>query len=379
MNWTGGKLQRNSKSKGNAVIERQKSHFARARNKAPNKAGSSTKGWDGTSPTRPASPPPLKKARTQHKHSARIQQWSISGQKDKHRLVGDFVLPSKDSEVHVRVGKRALASQLDTTVASPSTRVRSHSVSHSDYSSDSMLLDDFDQQGSRTNVSDSGGSHQSDQGNSLTSSRFPERTRFALSDSLEDILQSQDDTRHPSDFAARATSVVHAITGSDNTSNNTSAEAMQSRPDTAERLGGSPVKLRHEHPDISGNYALGRATSYSHEDIEDNDDTWLRFIQEEEVEVGHAKSDRFAAPQFEKQASPNALPTPTVVQDEPQYAVSLRDSTPHSSCPTARACLLETGTYKRIGGETSEKGPRLGNDDQVWRRFVLGYDPAEAS
>ncbi|KEQ75609.1 hypothetical protein M436DRAFT_26748, partial [Aureobasidium namibiae CBS 147.97] len=281
MNWTGGKLRRNSKSKGNAVVERQKSHFARARNKAHKKATSSTKGWNDTSPTRPASPPPLKKARTQHKNSARVQQWSISGQKDGHRLVGDFVLPPRDSEVHVRVGKRAFASQLDTTVASPSTRVRSHSVPHSDYSSNSMLLDDFDQQGSRTKVSDSGGSHHSDQGNSLTSSRFPERTRFALSDSSEDILQSQDDTRHPSDFAARATSVVHAITGSENTSNNTSTEVMQSSPDTAEKLGVSPVKLRHEHPDISGAYALGCATSYSHEDLEDKDDAWLRFIQEE--------------------------------------------------------------------------------------------------
>ena len=246
-----------------------------------------------------------------------------------------------------------------------------------------MLLDDFDQQGSKSKVFDSGGSHHSDQGNSLTPSRFPERTRFALSDSSENILQSQDDAQHPSDFATRATSVVHAAGDPDNASNNTSAEAMQSRPDTAERLEGSPVRLRHEHSDISGTYALGCATSYSHENLEDNDDTWLRFIQEEKLEVGHAKSDRFAAPQFEKQASPNALPTLTVVQDEPQdepqYAVSLRDSTPHSSCPTARACLLETGTFKRIGGETSEKGPRLGNDDQVWRRFVLGYDPAEAS
>jgi hypothetical protein len=379
MNWTGGKLQRNAKGKGNAVVERQKSHFAKARNKAPNRTGSSTKAWDQTSPTRPPSPPPFKKARTQRKHSPRIQQWSISGQKDEHRIVGDFVLPSRNSDVHVRVGKRAFASQLDTTVASPSTRIRSQSIPHSDYSSNSMLLDDFDQQGSQSEASDSGEIHRSDQGNGLAISCVPERTRFTLSDSLEDILQSQDDTQLPSDFATRATSVVHAAASPRSTSNNTSAEDMQSSPNAAERLEGSPVRPQHEHPNISGTHALDCATSDSHEDPEDNDDTWLRFIAEEKVEVGHARSDRCAAPQSKMQASPNALPTLTVVQDEPLYTASVRSSTPHSSCPTARACLLETGTFKRIGGETSEKGPRLSSDDQVWRRFVLGYDPTKAS
>ncbi|KAG9546180.1 hypothetical protein KCU77_g21141, partial [Aureobasidium melanogenum] len=141
MNWTGGKLQRNSKSKGNAVVERQKLHFAKARSKAPNRTNPSTEGWNDTSPIRPPSPP-LKKARTQHRHSPRTQKWSISGQRDGRRLVGDFVLPSRDSsDVQVRVGARAFASQLDTTVASPSTRIRSHSTSPSDYSSNSMLLD----------------------------------------------------------------------------------------------------------------------------------------------------------------------------------------------------------------------------------------------
>lgn len=289
------------------------------------------------------------------------------------------MLPSRDSDIHVRVGKRAFASQLDTTVASPSTRVRSHSIPHSDYSSNSMLLDDFDQQDSKSEASDSGKSYRSDQCNSLTSSRLPEQTQFALSDSLEDTLQRQDHTQHHSDFATRATSVVHAATGSDNASNNTSAEAMQSRPDAAERLEGSPVRLRHEHANISGTQVLGCATSYSHEGHEDNDDTWLRFIEEKKVEVGQAGSNRCAAPQSKMQASQNVLPTWTVVQDEPLYAASIDGSTPHSSCPTARACLLETGTFKRIGGETSEKGPRLGNDDQVWRRFVLGYDPTETS
>lgn len=289
------------------------------------------------------------------------------------------MLPSRNSDVHVGVGKRAFASQLDTTVASPSTRVRSRSLPHSDYSSNSMLLDEFDQQGSRFKASNNGESHRSDQGNSLITSRLREPTQFALSDSLEDILQSQDDTHCRSDFATRATSVVHAAIGSDNASNNTSAEAMHRRPNAAERLEGSPVRLRHEHSNNSGTHAISCATSYSHEGLEDNDDTWLRFIEEEKVEVGQAESDRCAAPQFKMQASPNVLPALTAVQDEPLYAVSIRDSTPHSSCPTARACLLETGTSKRIGGETSEKGPRLGNDDQVWRCFVLGYDPTEGS
>jgi hypothetical protein len=378
MNWTGGKLQRNSKGKGNAVTERQKLHFAKARNKAPNRTGSSTKGWDGTSPTRPPSPPPFKKVRTQHRQSPRIQQWSISGQRDEHRLVGDFVLPSRNSDVHVRVGKRAFANQLDTTVASPSTRVRSHSIPHSDYSSNSMLLDDVDQQGSQFKVSDSGESHRSDRGNSLTSSRVPEQTRFALRVSLQDILQSQDDTQFHSDFATHATSLANTVARAGIALNNTSAEDMQSSPNAAERLKGSPVRPQHEYAN-SGAYALDSATSHSHEDREDNDCTWLRLIEEEKVEVGQARRDRCAAPQSKMQAMPNTLPTLTVVQDEPLHAANLRGSTPHSSVPTARACLLETGTSKRTGGETSEKGPKLSNDDQVWRSFVLGYDPTYAS
>ncbi|CAD0090860.1 unnamed protein product [Aureobasidium vineae] len=333
MNWTGGKLQRNSKSKGNAVVERQRSHFAKARNKAPNRIASSTKDWNDTSPTRPPSPPPFKKARTQHRHSPRVQQWSLSGQRDEHRLVGDFVLPSRNSDVRVRVGQRAFASQLDTTVASPSTRIRSHSTSSSDYSSNSMLLNGVDQLGSQTKVSDNGKSYRPDQGNSLTSPCMPERMPFALSDLTEDILWSQDDTQYPSDFATHASSAVHAVASPGNAPNNTSAEDMQRFPDAAERLEGSPVKL----------------------------------------------PKHYAAPQYQTQASPNALPTLTAVHDEPFYRVSIRGSTPHSSCPTARACLLETGTSKRIGGEISEKGPRLSHDDQVWRRFVLGYDPTDAS
>lgn len=371
MNWTGGRLQRNSKGKGNAVLERQKSHFAKARNKAPKRTGSSTKGWGDTSPTRPPSPPPLKKARTQHRHSPRIQQWSISGQRDGHRLVGDFVLPSRNSDVHVRVGKRAFASQLDTTVASPSTRVRSHSIPHSDYSSNSMLLDSFSQQGSHIEASDSGESHRSNQGNNLTSPHVPERTRLKLGDSLQYILRSQDDTQFHSDFATHATSVVNPAASAGNASNNTPAEDMQS----SSNLESSPVRPQYEHSNISGN----SATSYSHEDLEDNDDTWLKYIGEEKIEVGQVRRDQCAAPQSKLQASPNALPTLIVVQDEPLHAIDLGGSTPHSSCPTARACLLETGTLKRIGGETSEKGPRLSNDDQVWRSFVLGYDLTGAS
>ncbi|KAI4785679.1 hypothetical protein E4T44_14051, partial [Aureobasidium sp. EXF-8845] len=276
MNWTGGKLQRNSKGKGNAVLERQKLHFAKARNKAPKRTGSSTKGWGDTSPTRPPSPPPFMKARTQHMHPPRIQQWSISGQRDEHRLVGDFVLPSRNSDVHVRVGKRAFASQLDTTVASPSTRVRSHSIPHSDYSSNSMLLDSFDQQGFHIETSEGGESHRSNQGNNLTSLHVPERTRFRLGDSLKVILQSQDDTQFHSDFATHATSVFNAEASAGNASNNTPAEDMQS----SSNLESSPVRPQHEYSNISEN----SATSYSHEDLEDNDDTWLKYIEEEKIE-----------------------------------------------------------------------------------------------
>ncbi|CAD0114020.1 unnamed protein product [Aureobasidium uvarum] len=375
MNWTGGKLQRNSKSKGNAVIERQKSHFAKARNKAPNRTGSSTRSWNYTSPTRPPPSPPFKKARTQHRLSPRVQKWPVSGHE--HRLVGDFVLPSRNSDVYVRVGQRAFASQLDTTVASPSTRIRSHSTSPSDYSSNSMLLDGVERLGSQTKVSDNRESYRPDQGNSLTSSCMSERMRFALSDSMEDILRSQDDTQYPSDFATHASSAVHAVASPGNTPNNTSAEDMQRIPHAAERLKDSPVKLP-KHLNISGNPAQDDTTSLSHEDFEDTDDTWLRFI-EDEVDVGQVESDRYPAPQYQTQASPNALPTLTAVHDEPFFPVSVRGSTPQSSCSTARACLLETGTSKRIGGEISEKVPRLSHDDQVWMEFVLGYDPTDAS
>ncbi|KAI4728790.1 hypothetical protein E4T49_03479 [Aureobasidium sp. EXF-10728] len=292
MNWTGGKLQRNSKSKGNAVVERQRSHFAKARNKAPNRLTASTKDWNDTSPSRPPSPPPFKKVRTQYRQSPRIQQWPTHGQRDGNRLVGDFVLPSRNSDVHVRVGRRAFASQLDTTVASPSTRIRSHSTSPSDYSSNSMLLDRIDQLGSQNKVSDNGEHYRSDQGNSLTSPCMPERMRFALSDSMEDILRSQDDTQAPSDCAIRASSAVHAVASLGNAPNNTSAEDMQRTPDAAERLEDSPVKLL-KHSNISGIPAHDETTSHSHEDHEDNEDTWLRFI-EEEVDVGQAESDRLA-------------------------------------------------------------------------------------
>ncbi|KAK5999773.1 hypothetical protein QM012_005179 [Aureobasidium pullulans] len=380
MNWTGGKLQRNSKSKGNAVVERQKSHFAKARSKAPKKTNYLTRGLNDTSPTRPPSPPPFKKARTQLRHSPRIQEWSIFGPRNGSRLVGDFVLPSRNSsDVHVRIGPRAFASQLDTTVASPSTRSRSHSISPSDYSSNSMLLDGLDQRRSQTGASVDGKLYRSDQGNIIIPSCVPEQMRFAVSDSPDDVLRSQDDTQYRSDFATYASSAVHAGASFGNASNNTSAEDMQNNPDAAERLEGSPVKLLSDNSDISGSYAKDKAASRSHEDSGDSDDIWMRFIEVEKVEVGQTENDRYAAPQSKTQASSNALPNMIMVHDQPAYPVSVRGSTPHSSCPTARPCLLETATSKRIGGETSEKGPSLTHDDLVWRRFVLGYDPSYAS
>lgn len=380
MNWTGGKLQRNSKSKGNAVVKRQKSHFAKVRNKAPNKTKPETQGWNDTSPTRPPSPPPSKKPRAQHRHSPRIQQWFIPGQRDERRLVGNFVLPSWDSsDVHVRVGPRAFASQLDTTAASPSTRVPSHSMSPSDYSSNSMLLDGFDQQESQEKIFSESKIYQSDPNNIITSPCVPGQMRFTLSDSLRDILRSQDDTQYPSDIATHASSTVHVVASFDNASNNTSAEDMQRNPDAAERLKDSPVKLLPEHSNISGPYAQNSPASRNHEDFGDNNDIWMRFINKEKVEVGQTKNDRYAAPQYKMQASPITLPTLKVVQDEPPYPVSVHGSTPQSSCPTARPCLLETATSKQTSGETSERGPSLTHDDQVWRRFVLGHDPTYAS
>lgn len=380
MNWTGGKLQRNSKSKGNAVIERQKSHFAKARSKAPNRNNPSIEAWNDTSPTRPPSPPPLKKARTQQRQSPRIRQWSISGQKDVRRLVGDFVLPSRDSsDIHVRVGPRAFASQLDTTVASPSTRMRSHSTAPSDHSSNSMLLDGLDQRGSQARTPSDSKPYQSDQSNSIASPCMPDQTRFALSDSIEDALRNHDDTQYPSDFATHASSAVRVVASFGNASNNTSAKNMQSHPDAAERLRGSPVNLLPEHLNISGPFAQDSSVRHDHEDTGDNDDIWMRFIEEEKIEDGQTENDRYAAPQYRTQASPITLPTLTVAQDEPSYPASVGGSTPHSSCPTARPCLLETATLKRTSGETSERGPRLTHEDQVWRRFVLGYDPSYAT
>ncbi|KAG9896261.1 hypothetical protein KCU90_g17228, partial [Aureobasidium melanogenum] len=116
--------------------------------------------------------------------------------------------------------------------------------------------------------------------------------RFALSDSLEDVLRSHDDTQYPSDFATHASSVVHAVASFGNVSTNTSAEDMQSNPDAAERLKGSPVKLLPEHSNISGPYAQDSPARHSHEDIGNNDDIWMRFIQEEKIEVGQTENDR---------------------------------------------------------------------------------------
>ncbi|KAG9542628.1 hypothetical protein KCV04_g7965, partial [Aureobasidium melanogenum] len=143
--------------------------------------------------------------------------------------------------------------------------------------------------------------------------------RFALSDSLEDVLRSHDDTQYPSDFATHASSVVHAVASFGNVSTNTSAEDMQSNPDAAERLKGSPVKLLPEHSNISGPYAQDSPARHSHEDIGNNDDIWMRFIQEEKIEVGQTENDRYAAPQYKTQASPITLPTLTMAQDEPPY------------------------------------------------------------
>ncbi|KAI5205798.1 hypothetical protein E4T39_02819 [Aureobasidium subglaciale] len=367
MNWTGGNLQRHSKSKGNAVVVRQKSHFAKARSKAPKTQTRPVEGWDDTSSMRDSSPPPLKRIRT--RASPRIQEWSISGQKTGQRLEGDFVLPSRESEVRVRVGKRAFASQLDTTVASPSTRIRSPTVSHSDHSTNSMLLDDLDQTDSRSKASYSGRSYRATMGpgNSLTPPCVVKHMQFALSDSLDGFLRNHKGGKHPTGSEAHASSMVGNAASSGDASNNTSAEDMQSSPDAAERLKASPVKPRLEHSNISCTHVHADATSFSHEDSEDNDITWRRFIEEEEeVEVGQTGSDLYTAPQYMMQASPNALPTWKLAHEEPLY-------------PSTRACLLETGTSKRIGGETSGRWPRLSDEDQGWMRFVLGLDYTDGS
>ncbi|KEQ96008.1 hypothetical protein AUEXF2481DRAFT_39086 [Aureobasidium subglaciale EXF-2481] len=282
MNWTGGNLQRHSKSKGNAVVARQRSHFAKARSKAPSTKTRSVEGWNDTSPIRDPCPPPLKKIRT--RTSPRIQERSMTGQRTGRRLVGDFVLPSRESDVRVRVGNRAFASQPDTTVASPSTRFRSPTISHSDQSTNSMLLDDFDQTNSRFRALDGDRSYQMTPGpdNSLTPPRVLKHMQFSLSDSLDTILRDHKANQHPSGSEAHALSMVGNVASSGDASNNTSAEDMQSIPDTAERPKGSPVKLRPEQLDISVIHAHADATNFSHEDSVDNDVTWRRFIDEEE-------------------------------------------------------------------------------------------------
>ncbi|KAG9723417.1 hypothetical protein KCU78_g19987, partial [Aureobasidium melanogenum] len=67
---------------------------------------------------------------------------------------------------------------------------------------------------------------------------------------------------------------------------------MQSNPHAAERLKGSPVQLLPEHSNISGSYAQDSPARHSHEDTGDNDDIWMRFIQEEKIEVGQTENDR---------------------------------------------------------------------------------------
>ncbi|KAI5210968.1 hypothetical protein E4T38_01622 [Aureobasidium subglaciale] len=346
MNWTGGNLQRHSKSKGNAVVARQRSHFAKARSKAPSTKTRSVEGWNDTSPIRDPCPPPLKKIRT--RTSPRIQERSMTGQRTGRRLVGDFVLPSRESDVR---------------------------------STNSMLLDDFDQTNSRFRALDGDRSYQMTPGpdNSLTPPRVLKHMQFSLSDSLDTILRDHKANQHPSGSEAHALSMVGNVASSGDASNNTSAEDMQSIPDTAERPKGSPVKLRPEQLDISVIHAHADATNFSHEDSVDNDVTWRRFIDEEESDNGQIGSDLYTAPQYMMQALPNALPTLKLVQEEPLCPSSHRGSTPHSSCPTARACLLETGRSRRIGGETSERGPRLSDEDQVWMRFVLGLDCSDGS
>ncbi|THY87835.1 hypothetical protein D6C92_07886 [Aureobasidium pullulans] len=379
MNWTGGNLQRHSKNKGNAVVERQKSHFAKARSKVPNRNSSSVKSWNETSPHRPPSPPPFKKTKTHHKRKTRIHEWSITGKRDAQRPIGDFVLPSKNSDVYVRVGKRAFASQLDTTAASPSTRIRSRSGSYSEHSPNSMLLDTLDQPVSTSRGSDRGESPRLQFDEDEPTHPATDQMRFVLSDSLDDVLRDQKGVHHRSGPVSHVPSDLHENAVSPaNSESARLADYARGTLDAAERVEDSPVEVQAQHTFIFGIHAEEDPTSFDHEDFGDNDDTWRRFIEDKDEEYGQAESDLFAAPQYNRQASPDAHPAGKKVQEEPLYPTSVRGSTPQSSCPTARACLLETGTSKRMGGEISERGPRLSDDDQIWRRFILGADYADA-
>ncbi|KAI5248285.1 hypothetical protein E4T43_01512 [Aureobasidium subglaciale] len=172
--------------------------------------------------------------------------------------------------------------------------------------------------------------------NSLTPPHVLEHMQFSSSDSLDNILRDHKANQRPSGSAAHASSMVGNVASSGDASNNTSAEDMQSIPDTAERLRGSPVKLRPEQLNISVIHVHADATNFSHEDSEDNNVTWRRFIDEEELENGQIGSDLCTAPQYMMQALPNALPTLGLVQEEPPYRSGHRGSTRHSSCPTAR-------------------------------------------
>jgi hypothetical protein len=349
-------LQRHSKSKGNAVVARQKSHFAKVRSKISNKRGPSTQDWNDISSVRSTSPPPFKKSwprprlvATDNQHSPRVQKWSVTKKRHSQQLVTDDAIPPRNSHVHVNIGRRAFESQINTTVASPSTRIRSCSASHSDGSSGSMLLDVFDRphpssKDSRVSVNTTRECKEDD-----SRDRHPEseEAQRVLSDALDKILDIQEESQRFSNPPLHESLEMNGT------------------------VDVSPVRAQH-----------GDALSFGHKTLGDNnDDAWRQFI-EEDASLEQEDGEVYAAPYHAKQGPQDALDSWRNDLEEPLHPIYLRDSTPHSSCPTNRPCLLQTGTSRRMSGEASEQkvnGASLSHEEQVWRRFILGSNCTDAT
>lgn len=377
MNWTGGNLQRHSKNKNNAVAERQRIYFAKARSKAINR-GSSSSYRKSDTPVRSPSPPLAKRVRRNH-HSPDIHKWSPAAKINAPvQSWEDFIMPSGNNDVRIKVGNRAFASQLDTTVASPSTRSRPTCVS-----SISMLPDETYY--AREVPESLDGSEpvgpQFDHGSDWFPDTLSSKTRFVLSEPLQRASQDQEDTQDQEDIRPLTTSAALAIPSahdgfvdSRHNYHTPLTNNVHSNPDLADR-GNCPlgaVKQPHDRSDTSAYQSSHNQSPVNHE----RHDVWQRFVQDK-AEVSRADRNmyKYAALHHTEKTSPYLSSAWRNAQEEPLYPDCLP---PHSSPPTSRACLYETGISKRMSGETSEQTESLDEDEQIWRRFVLGSEDTDS-
>lgn len=349
-------MQRHSKSKNKSVTDRQKAQFARVRSKVQNRGQQPSLLSNDGSALRSKSPLPMRKSPKPFMHSHLVQKWSTSEPRWTGRREGNNMrLASPDSEVNVRIGPRAFASQLDTTIAAHSITSRPASLSR-----ESMLFDEFDQPKKSFQNRESAGLPQKHGEMDSTAGTSSGPATSVYRESL--------------DISPFALSVSHNSTrasdGRDSEQCSTTSliqEAQAAQDDSrfeADLLGTfkSDYELVHNP-----------ARHASHNPSEDRGNhgatSWQKFVQEEGVAFscrGNYGTQTLRSPQAGEYA-----------QQKPFYPASIRANTPHSSYPTTRVCDLQTGPPRKTGAEAINREQRLDSDDQAWKDFVLGREDSE--